>query len=344
MPAADPSGVNRHPGNLPHEHLRGSHLSFPRVYAHNGSNKSRGDSGDLMISKVTFWPCFAGAIFFLVGMVAVWKESAEARGWDKVILLGRIFVAAPLAIFSAEHFVIARAIMEGVPAWMPFRLFWAYFVGVGLLAAAVSLTLKRQLRLTATLLALMFFIFVLTIHLPNLAAHLHERLFWTIALRDACFGAGALALASATNNRHRSGERDISLLFARLIIATALVFFAAQQFLYPHFAPGVPLPKLTPSWVPLAPFWSYLCGAVLLFAAVTILLNKHARQATAMAGLLMAFFTFLLYLPILLMNRGVGPIIEGVNYVGDTLLFGGALLLLALALPRNVTVRTPALS
>jgi hypothetical protein len=225
--------------------------------------------------------------------------------------------------------------MEIVPAWLPFRLFWTYFVGVALFAAAVSFTLKRQMRLAAALLALLFFTFVLTIHLPNLFAHPLARLFWTIVLRESCFAAGALALAATPQDQRRDAGATNFLQISRFTIAIVLLFFAAQQFLYPHFAPGVPLPKLTPGWVPLAPFWSYLCGAVLVFAAVSLLLRKNARQACAMVGVLMAFFTFALYLPILLMASGPGPVIEGVNYVGDTLLFGGAVMLLGNALPSN---------
>jgi len=43
----------------------------------------------------------------------------------------------------------------------------------------------------------------------------------------------------------------------------------------------------------------------------------------------------ILYVPILLLNSGTGPLVEGLNYVADTLLFGGALLLLARALPKE---------
>jgi len=175
------------------------------------------------------------------------------------------------------------------------------------------------------------------IHLPNVAAHVKERLFWTVALRDSVFGAGALALAGAqlagTNTRRAHWLTDI----ARLLIAVVLIFFGVQECLYPKFAPGVPLPKMTPGWVPLPALWGYLCGVILVVCGVCIFLNKYARNAAACAGILMALLTLFLYVPILAMDKGTEQIVEGLNYVADTLLFGGALLFLAKALPKEST-------
>jgi hypothetical protein len=46
-------------------------------------------------------------------------------------------------------------------------------------------------------------------------------------------------------------------------------------------------------------------------------------------GLVMTLLTLFLYLPILLMASGVPAVLEGANYVWDTLLFAGAVLLVA---------------
>ena len=86
-----------------------------------------------------------------------------------------MFVAASLAAFSAEHFGLAKFIQQGVPSWIPWHLFWAYFVGCALLAAALSIATKVQARLSATLLGLMIFFFVLSIHLPKVLANPHDR-------------------------------------------------------------------------------------------------------------------------------------------------------------------------
>jgi hypothetical protein len=45
-------------------------------------------------------------------------------------------------------------------------------------------------RLSSTLLGLMFFLFVCMIYLPSLLAHLKNRFAWTFALRDLSFAAG----------------------------------------------------------------------------------------------------------------------------------------------------------
>ena len=290
-----------------------------------------------MPAPIVFWMSFAGVIFLIAGMIAARREVQAAAGLDMWIALGSVFVAAPLATFGAEHLSAPRALMEAVPVWMPARLFWAYFVGVCLIAAAVSLTVKKYVPLTAALLAVMFFSFVCMIHLPNVAAHLKERLFWTIAARDSVFGAGALALVGAQIAGKDARRSHWLTHTARLLIGVILIFFGVQECLYPKFAPGVPLPKMTPGWVPVPALWGYLCGVILVACGICLLLNKYARSAAACVGLVMAALTLFLYVPILLMNSGTEALVEGLNYVADTLLFGGALLLLARALPKEPT-------
>jgi uncharacterized membrane protein len=282
-----------------------------------------------VLSRFAFWPIFAGVVFLGIGIFVERKSLSTSRGWDKLLALRCIFYATPLAVFGAEHLVSAQGIMQVVPTWMPMRLFWTYLVGVALIAAAVSLTFRKNLRLSAGLLAIMFFLFVLLIHVPNVAAHLRERLYWAIALRDLTFAGGALALF-ATQQRRSSSLITI----ARMCIGLPLIVYGIEHFLHPEFAPGVPLSKLTPAWVPFPIALAWLTGAVLLVAGVAILLNKHSRNAATLAGLLMVLLTLLLYLPILLMAAGTAQIVEGVNYVADTLLFGATILLLAEALPQ----------
>ncbi|HEY2460328.1 MAG TPA: DoxX family membrane protein [Candidatus Acidoferrum sp.] len=284
---------------------------------------------------IVLWPCLAGAAFLVAGLFAAKRELQAASGIDKWIVLGSVFVAAPLAVFGAEHLAAPRIIMVAVPPWMPARLFWTYFVGMALIAAALSLTVKKFVRLSTALLAAMFFLFVLIIHVPNVVARVHERLFWSIACRDTVFGAGPLALAGALMAGTGARRLNWMVQIGRLLIGAILIFFGVQECLYPKFAPGVPLPKVTPAWVPVPAVWGYLAGAMLVVCGVCILVNKYARVAATCVGILMAVLTLFLYAPILAMASGIPQIVEGLNYVADTLLFGGAVLLLARALPKE---------
>jgi uncharacterized membrane protein len=127
------------------------------------------------------------------------------------------------------------------------------------------------------------------------------------------------------------------ILFGRIVVAIAVIFFAVEHFLHPGFAPGVPLEMITPSWVPFPSLWGYLAGAILLAAGIGLALNKKSRIAAASIGALMTVLTLFLYLLILIRAHGgsTPEITEALNYVADTLLFAGAALVLASALPRH---------
>ncbi len=288
-----------------------------------------------MLSPTNFWMSAAGLIYLLAGVFILRKEIGAARGWDKLIALDPVFIAVSLAVFAPEHFRGPEFVQNMVPRWMPGHLFWVYFVGCALLAAAAGLTARKFERLSSTLLGLMFFLFVCMLYLPSALRHPTNRFAWTYLLRDLSFAAGAWALAGLYSRASSPQQSKWMILFARIVIAIAAIFFGVQHFLHPKFAPGVPLELMTPSWVPFPVVWGYLTGAILLAAGIGLVLNKQSRTAAASIGAWMTVLTVFLYLIILVLAHGAPEINEGLNYVADTLLFAGSALALASALPRE---------
>lgn len=301
-----------------------------------------------MFTHSVFWLWFAGLVYLDIGFAVVRKDWITARGLDKLIALGPVFVASSLAVFAAEHFVDARIIMTLVPAWMPAHLFWAYFVGCAWIAAATSLAAMKYVRLSGTLLGVAFFLFVLMMDLPGAISHPGNRLGWNFVLRESAFASGAWALAGSQSlwaNKEKQ-NRMISnamisnatisnwmILIGRFFVAAAAIYFGVEQLLHPEFSPGVPDTKLTPVWVPLHALWGYPVGAFLVVAGAALLLNKRPRTAAASIGALMTVLTVCLYVPILAVTRDPSQMTEAINFVFDTLLFGGTALLVARAMP-----------
>lgn len=283
-----------------------------------------------MIKQPAFWPCFAGLVILVIGLVAARKRLLAAAGVDKLVALGPTFFAASLGAFGAEHFVAAQFIVQAVPVWMPARLFWTYFVGTALIAASLSIVCMKYVRWSAASLAVMFFLFVLMIHMPRVAANPRDRISWAVMLRDLSFGGGALAFAGSQFVQQGKSGASRLIFAGRYCVAIPLIFFAAEHFLHPEFAPGVPLSKLTPAWVPLPLVWAYLTGAALLIAGICTFINKMSRATLTWLGLVITLLTLFLYLPIQVMAPAAQAM-EGLNYVADTLLFAGAILLLAAA-------------
>jgi uncharacterized membrane protein len=229
-------------------------------------------------------------------------------------------------MFATEHFLAARNMSGIVPRWLPGSLFWTYFVGAALLAAAISLIVGRYVRWSASLLALFFLIIVATIDLPNLPEQVHERLFWTLTVRETSFAGGAMVLAGSLWPRGRAAGTALIIL-GRLFVACTFVFYAVEHFLFPRFVPGVPLEKMTPAWMPAPTLLACTVGTTLLAAGVGLMFRPTRRTAAATAGTVLLLLTVFFYVPILMTEINSPLAVEGVNYVGDTLLFAATALL-----------------
>lgn len=287
----------------------------------------------LAISGTALSMSAAGFALLAIGLLAAKNEIVQARGIDKVVALTHMCFAIPMAVFGAEHLSSPQSLLPLVPSYMPWRLFWVYFVGLALIAASISMATKRQVRWSGLLFGAMMFLFVAMLHLPGAIAA-GGRIPWTIVFRETSFGGGGWVLAgiAMAGDRDRVGKGLIAA--GRVLVAIAAIFFGVEHFLHPLGLPGVPLAKQMPPWVPVRPLIDYVTGASLVVAGACFLLIRKRQMAATYLGAWILFLVVVIYGPVLigaLADSKAGVQVEGVNYFADTLLFGGAILSLAWA-------------
>ena len=112
------------------------------------------------IPSEVIWSYSVFGAVFAIGLVTIFLRGdwQKTHGFDRLILFGTIFYAAPLAAFGTEHFTLTKAMSSIIPAWIPWHLFWVYFVGACFIAAALSMVTGIQARVAASLVALTFFL------------------------------------------------------------------------------------------------------------------------------------------------------------------------------------------
>jgi len=279
--------------------------------------------------------CAAGLAVLVIGLQASTRDVATARGLDKIVALANVCFAVPLAVFGALHLFGPQLVASLVPPYMPWRAFWAYAVGVALVAASLSIATRIGVRWSGLLFGIMMFLFVGMIHLPGaLARRPYDRVIWTIVFREMSFGgAGWILAGMAMDRARRHGGRTL-VTVGRVFVVAAMLVFGVEHFLHPTLLPGVPLVKEMPAWIPGRVLIDYVTGAALLVAAASVALNTHARTATACLGGWILLTIVVIYVPVMIvaLAQPATPVkLEGINYFADTLLFAGSVLALAAA-------------
>ncbi|MEP6994946.1 MAG: DoxX family protein [Acidobacteriota bacterium] len=284
---------------------------------------------------MVIWAYVAFGLVLAIGLVTIFLRGdwQKARGLGRLILLGPVFYAAPLAAFGTEHFTVAKGVASLIPSWIPWHAFWAYFVGVCFIAAALSLVTGVQARLAAALLGVTFFLFVVLMDAPGWSRDPGNRFSAALMLRQLAFSGGALALAASLTAGRRERGTHILATIARYFIAIPVLFYGLEQFRHGNYVPCIPLDRLTPEWVPGHAIWTYLAAAVSLVAGALLLIGRKTRAAATWLGLTVLFIVLVVYAPMAVADRAS---LIGINYMADTLMFCGAVLLLAGAMPREV--------
>jgi len=295
----------------------------------------------LVIPRQVIWSYCAGGAVLAIGLAAIFLRGdwQTARGSDKLILFGPLFYAAPIAAFGTEHFTVT-GIVSMVPPWIPWHEFWVYLVGAGFIAAGLSLVTGIQARLAASLLGLTFFLFAVLMEAPAWAQRsarsvCHGAHAPANRLKRRASGAGSQPYRAAAPAPRAHPCDDCTILRRDPYPVLQLRAVPARRPRSRHSA------RSGDSHLDL---WTldldYLTAVVYAVAGPLLLAGRKTRAAATWLGMIVLVTILAVYVPIGIVERA--SLDNGLNYLGDTLMFCGDVLLLAGAMPRSRRASIPA--
>ncbi|MFC2100506.1 DoxX family protein [Bacteroidota bacterium] len=111
---------------------------------------------------------------------------------------GKYIYAIPLIIFGVFHFMNASTMADFMLKEWPLATILVYLTGLALVLAGVSILINVQTKLAVLLLALLFLIFIIGIHIPNMASG--NEMSMSQMLKDLGLLGGALMIAQTYEN------------------------------------------------------------------------------------------------------------------------------------------------
>ena len=199
---------------------------------------------------------------------------------------GKWFFATSVVAFGIQQFIY-KGFVVGLtitPEWIPGHAFWSYATGIVLIAAGVAIAIHENSRLASAVLAALFLLCILLIHMSRAAAIVQDLRERTRAFETLAMFAGALIVAGTIQDARPSFTGKGSLIhkvaeLGRLLFAICMVVFG-----YTHFVIAGFIATLIPSWMPVHLVLAYFTGAGMI----------AAEWNSAFVALAMAGFSFVL--------------------------------------------------
>jgi uncharacterized membrane protein len=86
---------------------------------------------------------------------------------EKLAPYGAILFSITIIDYGISHFLYAKEAADYIPSWIPYHMFWMYFCGIALFGSGIAIILKIKVRLIATLVGIMIFIWFVSLHIPR---------------------------------------------------------------------------------------------------------------------------------------------------------------------------------
>jgi uncharacterized membrane protein len=118
---------------------------------------------------------------------------------------------------------------------------------------------------------------------------------WLNAAALALFVFGIVVVSKKTPPHSTGADRLIRL--GRVFYTVSLAFFGMQ-----HFALFEAVKPAVPAWMPWHGFWTYLVGAALIAACLSILTEIKGDVAALLLGVMFGLFVLMIFVPNLIQN------------------------------------------
>jgi uncharacterized membrane protein len=150
--------------------------------------------GELAVLLAGGWILFARLAALREG-----SPFAFATGESGIRIAKYLFAIWVIPI-GLSHFFYVKETIDLIPAWIPFRTFWAYLTGAGHIAAGLGVLFSMIPRIAALSEAAMLSIITLLVWVPRIVSAPRARMPWTAFFISWAITAAVLVLAQNIEN------------------------------------------------------------------------------------------------------------------------------------------------
>jgi putative oxidoreductase len=126
----------------------------------------------------------------------------------KLTTIGRILFAIPFALFGINHFLMLNYYLGMLTSFVPLGAYTIILTGIMLIAASISIITKVLVRFSTLMLAVLLFIFIVTIHIPHLFADADKTATIIALLKDISLLGGSLMISGIYAEDEKPGKNE----------------------------------------------------------------------------------------------------------------------------------------
>jgi hypothetical protein len=218
---------------------------------------------------------------------------------NKFSEVGIYLYGVSMAAFGVIELLIRNFLVSEiqVPDGAPMRgVLVILSIAVFLFAAgAIFFRFRRQLALL--LVAGMYSILFLTVHLPALVMNIYNGGDWAVTFEGIMIGSGAIIIAAQLPDDSGLGPRwrrimQVGSVVGHYLFASALFLFAIQHIIYFDY-----IVTLIPGWMPVKVGLAYLVIAAYVLSGISFVIGRGIGLAAFWLGVMFGLWVILLHVP-----------------------------------------------
>jgi putative oxidoreductase len=121
-----------------------------------------------------------------------------------ITTIGRILFAIPFALFGINHFLMTDYYVGTLTSFIPLGAYTIIITGIMLILVSISIITKKFVKFSTLMLAILLFIFIVTIHIPHLIAGNDTNTTLIALLKDISLMGGSLMIAGIYSEEKES--------------------------------------------------------------------------------------------------------------------------------------------
>ena len=112
-----------------------------------------------------------------------------------ITTIGRVLFAIPFGIFGINHFLMTDYYVGLLTSFIPLGAYTIILTGIMLIATSISILTKKFVKVSTIILAILLFVFIVTIHIPHLLNGGEKTITLIALLKDISLLGGSLMIA-----------------------------------------------------------------------------------------------------------------------------------------------------